>query len=260
MCLPYGQGEPEYVLSAGDSPFSWCGSDIDFHSCVQSRAPFNRGHQRCEGGGLRGGSCPPGHPHVGVLVAAIWSGTAALIPHHVTETGGIVHQSKCVVAAASLMILLGACGGSTSQQSGSSSRLSAKRVNWTGDIRAREARTGAAAPSKPPAMYQGSVRLTRADGDISRTNIYILLSGPAPDNNESMSWVLASGRCGAIEAPVLPVSAFDPLDIGSNGRAEKSTTVPFEFPTDGMYHVDFFSGHSARLTNVVACADLKLKE
>ncbi|HEY9515770.1 MAG TPA: hypothetical protein VIQ74_08840 [Gemmatimonadaceae bacterium] len=169
---------------------------------------------------------------------------------------------KCVLlaAAATLTVSLGACGSSTSQQSGSTSNLSVKEASWTGSIRAREARTGAAAPTSPPAMYQGSVRLTKAEGDISRTNIYILLSGPPPQSSESMSWVLASGRCGALENPVLPVSAFDPLDIGSNGRAEKSTTVPFEFPEDGMYHVDFFSGHSARLTDVVACADLKLKD
>ncbi|HEU6451059.1 MAG TPA: hypothetical protein VFT57_06535 [Gemmatimonadaceae bacterium] len=104
------------------------------------------------------------------------------------------------------------------------------------------------------------MRLTRVDGDISRTNIYIMLSGPPPGSSEGMSWVLASGRCGALESPVLPVSAFDPIDVGSNGRAEKTVTIPFEFPSDGSYHVDFFSGHSARLTDVVACADLKLKE
>ena len=170
-----------------------------------------------------------------------------------------MHQLTRAAAAATLMAALGACGSTAKQQAGSTT-ISAKETSWTGNIRAREARSGSAAPSKPAAMYQGSVRLTRADGDISRTNIYILLSGPAPDNGESMSWVLASGRCGAIEAPVLPVSAFDPLDVGSNGRAEKTTTIAFEFPTDGMYHVDFFSGHSARLTAVVACADLKLKE
>lgn len=171
-----------------------------------------------------------------------------------------MHKFTLAAATATLMVSLGACGGSTSRQAGGTSNLSVKEPSWTGSIRAREARTGAAAPTKPPAMYQGSVRLTRVEGDISRTNIYILLSGPPPETSDAMSWVLASGRCGAVEAPVLPVSAFDPLDIGSNGRAEKSTTVPFEFPKDGMYHVDFFSGHNARLTNVVACADLKLQE
>jgi len=164
------------------------------------------------------------------------------------------------IATATLTALMVACGGSTSQNSGSTAQLSVREPQWTGNIRARESRSGMATPTKPPASYQGSVRLSRADGDISRTNIYIMLSGPPPESTEGMSWVLASGRCGAVEAPVLPVSAFDPLDVGSNGRGEKSVTVPFEFPTSGSYHVDFFSGHSARITDVLACADLKYKE
>lgn len=168
------------------------------------------------------------------------------------------HLGRAATAAA-ILCVLGGCSSASKQQSGIS-QLSVKEQAWTGNIRARESRTGEAIHAKVPVMYQGNVRLTRIEGDISRTNIYIMLSGPPPESSDAMSWVLASGRCGAIEAPVLPVSAFDPLDIGSNGRVEKSVTIPFEFPSDGMYHVDFFSGHSARLTDVVACADLKYKE
>ena len=170
-----------------------------------------------------------------------------------------MHHLTRPAAAAILLCVIGGCASSSKQQSGTS-KLSASETSWNGTIRAREARTGQAMHSQVPVMYQGNVRLTRAEGDISRTNVYIMLSGPPPATSESMSWVLASGRCGALEAPVLPVSAFDPLDVGSNGRAEKSVTVPFEFPSDGVYHVDFFSGRSARLTDVVACADLNYKD
>jgi hypothetical protein len=170
-----------------------------------------------------------------------------------------MHHLTRAAAAAAFLCVLGGCASSSKQHSGGN-ELSVKEQYWTGTIRAREQRTGQAMHSQVPVMYQGNVRLTRVEGDISRTNVYIMLSGPPPATSESMSWVLASGRCGAVEAPVLPVSAFDPLDMGSNGRAEKSVTVPFEFPSGGMYHIDFFSGRSARLTDVVACADLKYKE
>jgi hypothetical protein len=169
-----------------------------------------------------------------------------------------MHHLTRSAAAVVCLGVLGACGGKATPQTGSSS-LSVKETSWTGNIRAREQRTGEVTPSGPTASYQGTVRLTKVEGDISRTNIYIMLSGPPPQTSDALSWVLASGRCGAIEAPVLPVSAFDPLDVGSNGRGEKSLTVPFEFPTTGTYHVDFFSGHSARITDVIACADLRLK-
>jgi hypothetical protein len=168
--------------------------------------------------------------------------------HHVTRSA----------AAAVFLCVLGACGGKTGQQAAMSD-LSSNEQSWTGNIRAREQRSGQVGPTSPSANYQGTVRLTRVEGDISRTNVYIMLSGPPPQTSDGISWVLASGRCGAIEAPVLPVSAFDPLDVGSNGRGEKSLTIPFEFPTTGSYHVDFFSGHSARLTDVIACADLRIK-
>lgn len=170
-----------------------------------------------------------------------------------------MQRAMFTATALILSAALGACGNASKQSKGSPG-LSVREPHWTGNIRARAERSAEAKPTAQPAMYQGSVRLTRVEGDISRTQIYILLSGPPPHDSEAMSWVLASGRCGAVEAPVLPVSAFDPLDIGSNGRAEKSTTIPFEFPSDGMFHIDFFSGHSARLTAVIACADLALKE
>lgn len=169
-----------------------------------------------------------------------------------------MHHLRRAAVVAAILAMVGGCKSAGNQESGVE-KLSVKDQSWSGTIRAREARTGEATRQKGTIMYQGNVRLTRVDGDISRTNIYIMLSGPPPGSSEGMSWVLASGRCGALETPVLPVSAFDPIDVGSNGRAEKSVTIPFEFPDDGTYHVDFFSGHSARLTDVVACADLKRK-
>ena len=96
------------------------------------------------------------------------------------------------------------------------------------------------------------------EDDTSRTSISIFLS--TPESNRSISWALVTGRCGAIEAPVLPVNSFAPLEIGSDGRVEATTHIPLQMPTDGSYHIDFYSGNTARLTDVVACADLKRKD
>lgn len=93
------------------------------------------------------------------------------------------------------------------------------------------------------------------EDDTSRTSISIHLS--TPESNRSISWALVTGRCGAIEAPVLPVNSFEPLEIGSDGRGETTTHIAFQTPTDGSYHIDFYSGNSARLTDVVACAEMK---
>jgi hypothetical protein len=157
---------------------------------------------------------------------------------------------------ASLIVLFAGCSSSTSNAR--ATRLATRtEPHWEGGIRPMQARTGAAEPSSPPALVEGSVSLTKSGGDISRTYVHIRLSAPGGGN--SISWALASGRCGNLETPVLPISAFDPLEVGANGRAEATEEIPFEFPTDGTYHLDIFGGHSARLTEVVACANLTYK-
>lgn len=165
-------------------------------------------------------------------------------------------QLALATAAAILIPVLWGCGGTPQQQG--NSPVTVEQPHWTGTIRPRDSRTGEARPSRQPGMYQGSVRMTPSENVARQTSIHILLS--SPESSGSLSWVLASGRCGAIEAPVLPISAFDPLDVGSNGRAEATADIPFEFPTNGSYHIDFFSGNSARLSEVVACASLKFRE
>ena len=166
-------------------------------------------------------------------------------------------QRFALVAATGILTLsLVACASSGSTHTGGSQQASGSG-RWTGTIRATPTRTGEVAPTKPAAAYQGNVSMSRWEDDTSRTSISIFLS--TPESNRSISWALVSGRCGAIEAPVLPVNSFEPLQVGSDGRAETTTHIAFETPTDGSYHVDFYSGNSARLTDVVACADLKQK-
>jgi hypothetical protein len=160
-------------------------------------------------------------------------------------------------AIASLIVALAACSRSTSSAQGNQ-RIARVQPHWEGGIKPMQPRTGAAEPTAPPALFQGTVQLTRSGGDISRTYVHIHLS--TPGNGSSVYWALASGRCGNFEDPVLPISSFNPLEVSSNGSIDTTEEIPFEFPTDGMYHLDIFGGHSARLTEVVACANLSYKQ
>ena len=160
-------------------------------------------------------------------------------------------------AMASLVVVFATCSRSTSNASGSQ-RLARVQPHWEGGIRPMQPRTGAAEPTTPAALFEGNVQLTRSGGDISRTFVHIHLS--TPGNGSSVYWALASGRCGNVETPVLPISSFNPLEVSANGSIETTEEIPFEFPTEGMYHLDIFGGHSARLTEVVACANLSYKD
>ncbi|HEX5409489.1 MAG TPA: hypothetical protein VFW89_06960 [Gemmatimonadaceae bacterium] len=159
-------------------------------------------------------------------------------------------------AMAALVIVAATCSRSTSNAQGNQP-VPRSEPHWEGGIRPMQPRTGAAEPSSAPALFEGTAELTRSGGDISRTYVHIHLS--TPGNGSSVYWALASGRCGNLENPVLPISSFTPLEVGSNGMIETTEEIPFEFPTDGMFHLDIFGGHSARLTEVVACANLSYK-
>ena len=180
-------------------------------------------------------------------------------PHPLSPrvVGGVMRHFILGTAMASLVVVFATCSRSTSNASGSQ-RVARVQPRWEGGIRPMEQRTGAAEPTKPAALFEGSVQLTRSGGDISRTYVHIHLS--TPGNGSSIYWALASGRCGNVETPVLPISSFNPLEVSANGSIESTEEIPFEFPTDGMYHLDIFGGHSARLTEVIACANLTYKE
>lgn len=138
-----------------------------------------------------------------------------------------------------------------------SQQLVSSDPRWTGVIRAVERRTGAVTTSSLPAMFNGTVLMTRDEDNSTRSRIKILLSGPEP--NRSMAWALLPDRCGTAGVPVLPVSLFHPLELGSNGRAEANVSVPIMLPTDGTYHVNVYIGNQAALSDVVACANLSYK-
>lgn len=160
-------------------------------------------------------------------------------------------------ATARALLVAGLAACSSAPKATDGSRVTVEQDHWSGTIRPIEARTGEVAGTKPPAQYHGTILMSRAGTGMSRTRIEISLN--RPEQYGSVSWALSTGRCGMMVAPVLPISVFAPLEMSGSGRGDATEEVPFEFPTDGMYHVDIFSGHSARLTEVVACADLSYR-
>jgi hypothetical protein len=132
-----------------------------------------------------------------------------------------------------------------------------EQLVWTGAIRAVEHRSGMVEPSKR-AVMNGSVRMVQDPANRSHSRIDITLSSPRGDN--FLSWALSTSRCGSSGVPVLPINNFQPLEVGSSGRADASVSVPFAFPTQGEYHVDVFIGNQAVLNDVIACANLSLDQ
>lgn len=167
-----------------------------------------------------------------------------------------MYRRTPVVGVAVLIAGLAACASHSTNQAGAG-ELAGGNVSWSGSIKPAERNTGTIGSTRK-SMVEGSVFMTRDTKDPTRSRIDLVLSSPT--GNSSVSWALVPGRCRSGGVPVLPVNNFQPIDVGSSGRAELSVSIPFEFPDQGSYHVDIYAGNRATLADVVACSDLKLKD
>jgi hypothetical protein len=168
-----------------------------------------------------------------------------------------MYRRTSIVGIATAVVLGTVACASHSANQQALSRLLPEQLQWTGSIRPVEHSSGAVEPSKRTAM-NGTVRMVQDPGNRDHSRIDVTLSSPR--GNTTMSWALVSSRCGSAGLPVLPLTSFQPLDLGSSGRGETSVSIPFSFPTQGSYHVAVYSGNRASLNDVIACAQLKLDQ
>ena len=72
-----------------------------------------------------------------------------------------------------------------------------------------------------------------------------------------LSWAIVAGSCGTPSLPILPMSNFPELNIGSGGRAEVTGSIPAVLPTTGVYHVDVYRSRQQSMEALIACGNLK---
>jgi hypothetical protein len=70
-------------------------------------------------------------------------------------------------------------------------------------------------------------------------------------------WEARLGQCGTPRdgGPFGAASLYEPLKVGSDGRATATTTVPLTTPQSGQYYVVVYASE-ANLKTVVACGNL----
>jgi hypothetical protein len=100
----------------------------------------------------------------------------------------------------------------------------------------------------------GTVTITGADSP-RRTRVSLTYS--TSSDVRFLSWAVLPDRCGSSGLPVLPITSFPDLQVGSDGRAQLTTELPFDLPTTGSYHVNIYKERRATLDAVVACANLR---
>ncbi|MDQ3243089.1 MAG: hypothetical protein M3Q09_05140, partial [Gemmatimonadota bacterium] len=58
--------------------------------------------------------------------------------------------------------------------------------------------------------------------------------------------------------PVIPINNFPELQIGGGGRAQTTADLPFEFPTQGTYHINIYRERQQNLAGLLACGNLRV--
>jgi len=127
---------------------------------------------------------------------------------------------------------------------------------WSASIQPTNQNSGQATASRRT-MINGDVTMVADKNFPQRTQIHITLG--TPNTTSTVSWALVPDRCGTGGVPVLPVSAFSPIEVGPSGHGEVTVVIPLVLPTDGSYHVDIYEGQRAELAAVQACAQLRLR-
>lgn len=105
-----------------------------------------------------------------------------------------------------------------------------------------------------PMNIVGSVAV-RPAANPSETQATVMLSNATP--NATHPWHIHAGTCGSDGGIVGPATAYRPLTVGPDGRAEVTITLPFSTPTQGEYFVNVHKSPT-ELGTIIACGSLAM--
>ena len=109
-----------------------------------------------------------------------------------------------------------------------------------------------------PAQLTGAVQVTgtgwmAADEDRTHTRAGASLSNATPGGEHP--WHVHVGRCGSNGAIVGDASAYRPLKVGGNGRAEATAELNLPLPRSGEFYVNVHAS-ATNLGTIIACGNL----
>jgi hypothetical protein len=88
---------------------------------------------------------------------------------------------------------------------------------------------------------------------LSNVNVVFTHTGP----ERTLAWAILPGTCGIPALPIIPMSNFPELNVGGGGRAQVTTSLPLEFPTNGSYHIDIYRERRQGADALIACGNLR---
>jgi hypothetical protein len=141
----------------------------------------------------------------------------------------------------------------TATPASSVSTSSSGEGRWTSRITSVTQNRGDVAQSTRDNSY-GSAEWTHGAGPtISTVNLTFTYAGSERDLN----WAIVTGSCGMAALPLIPISNFPELHIGSGGRAQVTVTLPIDLPASGTYHIDIYKDRTGNAAGLVGCGNLR---
>jgi hypothetical protein len=125
---------------------------------------------------------------------------------------------------------------------------------WTATLSPTQSYNATAVSSQRQNAY-GKVELTVQATTPTLTDVRLVVTVPPQPGLDIVGWGLSQGRCGSGSPAVLPPSAFQPIQLSSNGRGNVDAKIPFVIES-GDYHVNVFRGPGTQLSDVITCGDL----
>jgi hypothetical protein len=124
---------------------------------------------------------------------------------------------------------------------------------WSGRISSVTQNRADVAQSTRDNSY-GSAEWTRGDGPtLSSVNLVFTYAG----EDRELTWAIVAGSCGVAALPLIPLSNFPELSIGSGGRAQVTASLPIDLPSTGAYHIDIYRDRSGGAESLVGCGNLR---
>jgi hypothetical protein len=68
-------------------------------------------------------------------------------------------------------------------------------------------------------------------------------------------WHVHRGRCGSDQGILGPADRYDPLEVGGDGRATSTVTLPLPVPKTGQFFVNVHAS-ATNMKTIVACGNL----
>lgn len=148
-------------------------------------------------------------------------------------------MSKNAVPALSI-VLLSACGG---QQAVQLSESDIPTQRWTA--------TMTSPPDLAGAVQMDGSAWMAADGD--NTQVQVSIQNATPGGTHP--WQVQRGRCGTERGVFGSAEAYDPLEIGRDGRGTATAIVEEPVPSTGDYSIAVMASQTNR-SLIVACGNL----